>query len=75
MKPERVKQFTTIEGKTIRREAGRAYIGYAQSEASVEVVFAEEGDIPVLGVVALESLGYRVNPITAQLEYICLLAV
>ncbi|MEM1510264.1 MAG: hypothetical protein QW096_10415 [Thermofilaceae archaeon] len=27
-------------------------------------------DIPVLGVVALESIGYRINSVTGQLEYV-----
>jgi len=30
----------------------------------------EEGDSAVLGVIALESMGYRVNPVTGELEYI-----
>jgi len=34
----------------------------------VEVVMAEEGDVPVLGVIALESMGYRINSVTGQLE-------
>lgn len=75
MRPERTKEFRTIEGKMIRRETCTVRIRYAQSEAGVEAVFAEEGDVPVLGAVALESLGYRVNPITGELEYVGLLAV
>lgn len=52
-----------------------ARIKYGGQETVVEVVVAEEGDVAVLGLVALESVGYRVNPITGQLEYIELLAV
>ncbi len=36
------------------------------NEADVEVVFAEESDAQVLGVIALESLGYVVNPLTGS---------
>ena len=56
------------------REVGLATIRYEEQEADVEVVFGEEKDVPVLGVTALESLGYRVNPFTGKLEYIGLLA-
>ena len=75
IKPEMKKVFRTIEGKTIERWTSFARIRYGESETVVEVVMAEEGDIAVLGVVALESIGYRVNPITGQLEYVGLLAV
>ena len=75
IKPRRRRDFKTIEGRSILREVGVATIGYEEYEADVEVVFAEEKDIPVLGATALESLGYRVNPITGELEYIGLLAV
>jgi len=51
-----------------------AQIRYERYEADVEVAFAEEKDVSVIGVTALESLGYRVNPITEKLEYIGLLA-
>ncbi len=40
------------------------------NEADVEVVFAEAGDAQVLGVIALESLSYIVNPVTGRLEYV-----
>lgn len=75
IKPEGKKVFKTIEGKSVERETSFARIKYKESETVVEVVMAEEGDIAVLGVVALESMGYRVNPVTGQLEYVGLLAV
>jgi len=75
LKPESRKVFKTIEGKFIERLTSFARIKYGEHETVVEVVMAEEGDVPVLGVVALESMGYRVNPLTGQLEYIGLLAV
>ncbi|MEN2974190.1 MAG: aspartyl protease family protein [Candidatus Caldarchaeales archaeon] len=69
------KKFKTINGKVIERQVSFVKIRYGESEAIVEVVVAEEGDTPVLGVVALESMGYRVNPVTGELEYIGLLAL
>ena len=75
IKPRRKRDFKTIEGRSVPREVGLATIKYEEHEADVEVVFAEEKDVPVLGATALESLGYWVNPITGKLEYIGLLAV
>ena len=75
IKPGPKKVFRTMEGKSIERGTSFARIRYEESETIVEVVMAEEGDIAVLGVVALESMGYRVNPVTGQLEYVGLLAV
>lgn len=75
VKPRGVRQFRTIEGKLIKRETGVVVVEYDGFEAVSEVVFAEETDGSVMGVTTLESLGYRVNPITGKLEYIGLLAV
>ncbi len=75
LRPRRKRVFRTIDGKELERDVGMVTIKYDEHEADVEVVFAEEKDTPVLGVVALESLGYRVNPITGKLEYVGLLAV
>ena len=69
------RKFKTISGELIERQVSFVKMKYGESEAIVEVVMAEEGDVPVLGVVALESMGYRVNPVTGELEYIGLLAL
>jgi len=75
IKPRGFRQFKTIEGKLIERETGVVVLEYEGLEAVSEVVFAEEGDGSVMGVTTLESLGFRVNPLTGKLEYIGLLAV
>jgi len=75
VKPRGVRQFKTIEGKLIKRQTGAVIVEYDGIEAISEVVFAEETDGSVMGVTTLESLGFRVNPITGKLEYIGLLAV
>jgi len=75
VKPRGVRQFKTIEGKLIKRETGVVVVEYDGLETVSEVVFAEESDGSVMGVTTLESLGFRVNPVTGKLEYIGLLAV
>jgi len=75
VKPRGVRQFKTIGGKLIKRETGVVVVEYDGLETVSEVVFAEEADGSVMGVTTLESLGFRVNPVTGKLEYIGLLAV
>ncbi len=75
IKPRGVRQFKTIDGKLIERETGVVVVECNGLETVSEVVMAEETDGSVMGVTTLESLGFRVNPITGKLEYIGLLAV
>ncbi len=75
VRPRWEKEFRTIEGRVIRRATGPAVIRYDDSEAAIEVVFAEGGDAEVLGVTALESLGYQVDPVTKRLNRTGLLAL
>ncbi len=75
VKPMWQKEFRTIEGRTVRRRTGPAIIALDGAEGAVEVVFAEEGDAEVLGVTALEGLGYEVDPVTKRLHRSSLLAL
>ncbi len=75
MKPRRKKEFRTIEGRVIRRDTGPAIVRFDGSEADIEVVFAHKGDAEVLGVTALESLGYQVDPVSNRLRHTGLLAL
>ena len=54
-------------GGVITRETGAILIRYDSSVASVTAVFGEESDPSVMGVTALESLGYRVDPVAGKL--------
>ncbi len=74
-KPRREKEFRTIEGRLIRRSTGPLVIRYNGAEADIEVVFGEAEDAEVLGVTALEGLGYQVDPVTNQLRRSSLLAL
>lgn len=74
-KPRREKDFHTIEGRILRRKTGPATIRYDGEEADVEVVFGEDKDAEVLGVTALESLGFQVDPVSTQLRHSSILAL
>ena len=55
-------------GGVVRRRTGTVAIAYDGDVAGVTVVFGEPDDPPILGVTALESLGYQVDPVTGELH-------
>ena len=54
-------------GGVAERETGAVLISYDGHVAGVTVVFGEQDDPAVMGVTALESLGYQVDPVTGKL--------
>jgi len=62
------RKFKTIDGRLLERRVGEIIIEYMGERATRMVVFAEKGDVEVLGVDALEGLGLEVDPITRQLK-------
>ena len=48
-------------------------MSYDGVEAGVTVVFGDEGDPAVMGVTALESLGYDVDPTAGELHRVDML--
>lgn len=68
IKPSTVRNFRTIDGRTLKREVGEALMEYADERATRMVVFAETGDANVLGVDALEGLGLEVDPVSKELR-------
>jgi predicted aspartyl protease len=68
LKPTAKRTFRTIEGKFIEREIGEAVIECMGERATTIIVFAEEKDVEVLGVYALEGLGLEVDPTTHELR-------
>ena len=55
-------------GGVIERETGTVLVKYRGYSAGVTAVFGDESDAPVLGVTALETLGYQVDPTTGELN-------
>ena len=55
-------------GGVITRETGIVSMTDDDATAGVTVVLGEEDDPPILGVTALESLGYQVNPVSGELK-------
>jgi clan AA aspartic protease len=66
--PIRKGRYKTFEGREIERDVGEALIELEGEKRHVPVIFAEEGDVNVLGVTTLEIFELRVNPLTKKLE-------
>ena len=56
------------DGRNIQRDLGQANFIWNGEERFSVVIFGEESDAAVLGVVTLESLGLQVDPVGKQLR-------
>ena len=59
--PVRVDRFDTADGRVLERDVGFALIYAAKRSAPSVVVFAQPGDLILLGAHALEGLNLRVD--------------
>ncbi len=76
LKPFRSKERITVDGRRVRVDVAVATIKLWGEETEVFVEVLDELPLDVLiGVQALERLGYVVNPVTGRLEKVGLLAV
>ena len=64
---EGVQRFETADGRVLTREIGWAILHAAGYAAPTVVVFAEEGDMTLLGALGLESMNLRVDMPRKQL--------
>jgi predicted aspartyl protease len=55
-------------GGVVSREVANVLMRYRDSVAGVTVVIGEGNDPAIMGVTALESLGYQVDPVTGKLN-------
>jgi predicted aspartyl protease len=59
--------FRQADGSILERWAGGAFIYVAGKRTNDDVVFAEPGDLVLLGARTLEGLNFRIEPVTKQL--------
>jgi len=64
---QRKQGFVVADGRRIDRDIGYALVRAAGSEAPDLVVFAEEGDMSLLGAHSLEGLNLKIDPVRKQL--------
>jgi predicted aspartyl protease len=61
--PERTQRFVVADGRALEREMGVAMVHASGTSAPDFVVFAEPGDLVLLGARSLEGLNLRVDPL------------
>ena len=65
--------FRLANGETIRRRKGTAEFRYEGRLGGADVVFGEEGDMNLVGVLTLEALGLSLDPLKRELRPLPLL--
>ena len=60
--------FHLADGREIRRQLGDIFLRINGKERTVPTIFGEPTDTPLLGVTALEILGFTVDPRKQRLE-------
>jgi len=63
MRPRRREQFRLADGTAITRRVAIAGFEYEGHVGGATVIFGEPGDAPLLGALALESLGFVLDPV------------
>ena len=64
---ERAERFETADGRILERDVGFAYLTAARRSTATIVVFAEEGDMVLLGALGLGGLNVRVDLVKKEL--------
>ncbi|MBI2917675.1 MAG: aspartyl protease family protein [Chloroflexi bacterium] len=72
---EEEESFQMANGEVIGRKVGEARFSVGRKRTTSKVIFGEEGDMPVLSVVTLESLGLELDPIRRELRSARLLLI
>ena len=62
-------------GGSLTRDIGTVIMSYGDRAAGVTAVFGAEGDPPIMGVTALETLGFEVDPVDGKLNRIDMLVM
>src|SRR5437870_758943 len=68
IKPYGSETFTLADGSDIQRDVGTAFLRINGRKASSPVIFGEKNEGALLGVIALESLGFSIDPRTGKLK-------
>ena len=74
IEPRRKRLFTTATGVRVERTVGYAVLAAEGHETVDEVVFAEPGDLSLLGVRTLEGFGVAVDPLGHRLVAVSTIA-
>jgi predicted aspartyl protease len=65
--PVRIDRFETADGRVLEREVGFALLYAAERSTATIVVFAQDGDMVLLGAIGLEGMNLRVDLVRREL--------
>ncbi|MEO7457635.1 MAG: hypothetical protein ABIY52_15340 [Gemmatimonadaceae bacterium] len=65
--PVRIDRFETADGRVLEREVGFAMLYASGRSSAAAVVFAQEGDMVLLGAHGLEGMNLRVDLVRREL--------
>ncbi len=68
IEPYREMNFSLADGTSLKRKVSSAYFEFEGEGGPAPVVYAEEGDSPLLGATTLESIGLVLNPFSRTLH-------
>jgi predicted aspartyl protease len=68
IKPWGSKTFALADGTTVTRKIGNALFALKGAEGASPIIFGEEGDSCLLGMVSLGALGYILDPLRRELR-------
>ncbi len=63
IQPEKAVRFRVADGRAIERQAGFAIVHVNGAQTADDVVFAESGDLVLLGARTLEGLNFKIDPV------------
>jgi predicted aspartyl protease len=67
VKPARMERFKTADGRILERDIGYAMVFAAGRASPTIVVYADKGDMVLLGALALEGMNLRVDLVLREL--------
>ena len=68
IKPQRKAVYELADGQAVEYEIGFANIKFLGAETVGQIIFGPEGVEPILGVIALDSVGVVVDPVSKNLK-------
>jgi predicted aspartyl protease len=73
IRPDTKESFILADGSKIERELGAACFELKGRSGTSMVIFGEEGDAALLGILTLETLGLMLDPLKRELRQLPLL--
>jgi clan AA aspartic protease len=68
IKPSSTRTFILADGTSVQRRIGQALFRLNGQEGASPVIFGEQGDSTLLGIVSLEALGLILDPLRRELR-------